>query len=62
MLHLTPMIASKRKFIRSVFFQSIRVVSPCNHLRTARLDFWGAVGMICALGLAAKLVQALLAK
>jgi hypothetical protein len=55
------MIASQRKFIRSVFFQSIRIVSPCNHLRTARLDFWGAVGLVCVIGIAAKFVQMILA-
>lgn len=56
------MIASKRKSIRSVFFHSIRIVSPCNHLRTARLDFWGAVGLVCVIGIAAKFVQMVLAK
>ena len=55
------MIASERKFARSVLFQSIRVVCPCNHLRTARLDFYGAIGLICAVGIAAKVVQAFLA-
>jgi hypothetical protein len=30
-------------------------------MRTARLDFWGAVGLVCALGLAAKFVQMVLA-
>ena len=55
------MIASKRKFMRSVFFHSIRIVSPCNHLRTARLDFWGAVGLVCMIAIAAKFVQMILA-
>ncbi len=55
------MNGSKHKFIRSVLFQSIRVVCPCNHLRTARLDFYGAIGMVCALSVAAKMVQSLLA-
>lgn len=55
------MIASKRKFIRSVFFHNIRIVSPCNHLRAARLDFWGAVALVCMFGIAAKLIQMMLA-
>jgi len=52
---------SERKFSRSVLFQNIRVVCPCNHLRTARLDFYGAIGLICAIGIAAKVVQTFLA-
>jgi hypothetical protein len=55
------MNGSKQKFIRSVLFQSIRVVCPCNHLRTARLDFYGAIGMVCAMSVAAKMIQAFLA-
>jgi len=53
--------STERKFIRSVLFQSIRVVCPCNHLRTARLDFYGAIGLVCAIGIAAKVVQTFLA-
>ena len=55
------MIAPERKFYRSVLFQSIRVVCPCNHVKTARLDFYGAIGLICAIGIAAKVVQTFLA-
>ena len=61
MLALSTMIVSERKFSRSVLFQNIRVVCPCNHLRTARLDFYGAIGLICAIGIAAKVVKTFLA-
>jgi hypothetical protein len=56
------MIASTRKFIRSGFFQTISIVSPSNPLRTARLDFWGAVGLVCVIGTLAKIAQTLLIK
>ncbi len=55
------MIATKPPTSRSVLFQSLRVVCPCNHLRAARLDFYGTIGLVCALSVAARLVQALLA-
>jgi hypothetical protein len=54
------MTVSTRHFKRSEFFRSINIVWPTNHLRTARTDFWGAVTLVCVIGLFAKVVQSLL--
>jgi hypothetical protein len=45
---------------RSELFRSINIVWPTNHLRTARMDFWGAVALVCAIGMLAKFAQTLL--
>ena len=45
---------------RSEFFHSLNLVWPTNHLRTARLDFWGAIILVCACGMVAKFAQTLL--
>jgi hypothetical protein len=55
------MTGTTRKFLRSGFFRSLNIVWHTNHLRTARLDFWGAVSLVCAIGMFAKLVQNLIA-
>ena len=39
---------------------SLDLVWPTNRLRKARMDFWGAVAMVCAFGLLAKFAQSLL--
>jgi hypothetical protein len=49
-----------RKLQRSEFMHSLDLVWPTNQLRKARLDFWGAVAMVCAIGLLAKFAQSLL--
>jgi hypothetical protein len=54
------MITTSRKFKRSQFFNSINIVWPTNHLRMARLDFWGAVALVCVVGLLVKFAQSLL--
>lgn len=51
---------NSRKLHRSGFFQSINIVWPTNHLKTARLDFWGAVALVCVIGMVAKFAQTLL--
>jgi hypothetical protein len=48
------------KFNRSEFFHSLDLAWPTNHLRRARMDFWGAVVLVCALGLVARFAQSLL--
>ena len=48
------------KLQRSEFIHSLDLVWPTNQLRKARLDFWGAVAMVCAIGLLAKFAQSLL--
>ena len=45
---------------RSDFFRSINIVWPTNQVRTAQTDFWGAVGLVCAIGFFAKIAQTLL--
>ena len=57
---LPSMTGTTRKFQRSGFFRSLNIVWPTNHLRTARMDFWGAVALVCAIGIFAKFVQNLL--
>jgi len=54
------MTSSTRKFKRSRFFNSINIVWPTNHLRMARLDFWGAVALVCVVGMLVKFAQSLL--
>ena len=54
------MTNSTRKSKRSEFFHSLNLVWPSNQLRTARMDFWGAVALVCALGTVAKLAQTVL--
>lgn len=54
------MTTSTRKFKRSRFFNSINIVWPTNHLRMARLDFWGAVALVCVVGMLVKFAQSLL--
>jgi hypothetical protein len=54
------MTGTTRKFQRSDFFRSLNIVWHTNHLRTARMDFWGAVALVCSIGIFAKLVQNLL--
>ena len=54
------MNSTTRKFNRSGFFQSLNIVWPTNHLKTARLDFWGAVALVCVIGIVAKIAQSLL--
>jgi hypothetical protein len=46
---------------RSRFFHTISVIHSSHPLRVARLDFFGSVVLVCAIGLLAKLVQTLLA-
>lgn len=48
------------KLQRSKFIYSLDLIWPTNQLRKARLDFWGAVAMVCAIGLLAKFAQSLL--
>ena len=50
-----------RKSNRSDLFNSLNLAWPANRLRTARIDFWGAVALVCAIGMAAKFAQTLLA-
>jgi len=54
------MTNSTRKSKRSEFFHSLSLVWPTNHLRTARIDFWGAIALVCACGMVAKFAQTLL--
>jgi hypothetical protein len=49
-----------RKSIRSELINSLNLVWPTNRHRTARVDFWGAVALVCAIGMVAKLAQTLL--
>jgi hypothetical protein len=49
-----------RKSNRSEFFNSLNLIWPTNRLRTARIDFWGAVALVCAIGMAAKFAQSVL--
>lgn len=49
-----------RQSKRSDFFRSINIVWPTNQVRTAQTDFWGAVGLVCAIGFLAKLAQTVL--
>jgi hypothetical protein len=49
-----------RKFNRSEFFHSLNLVWRSNHLRTAQMDIWGAVALVCAIGMLAKFAQSLL--
>lgn len=49
-----------RKLNRSGFFHSLNLVWPTNQLRTARMDFWGGVLLVCALGTIGRLAQTLL--
>jgi hypothetical protein len=49
-----------RKSKRSDFFHSLNLVWPTNHLRTARLDCWGAIILVCACGMIARIAQSLL--
>ncbi len=49
-----------RKSIRSELFNSLNLIWPTNRVRTARIDFWGAVALVCAIGMVAKLAQTLL--
>lgn len=53
-------IAPNSKLKRSEFFHSLDLVWPTNQLRKARMDFWGGVMLICALGILGKFAQALL--
>lgn len=39
---------------------SLNLVWVSNQIRNDRLDFWGAVGLVCAIGVAAKIAQTLL--
>ena len=55
------MNTSNRKSNRSDLFNSLNLVWPANRLRAARVDFWGAVALVCAIGMAAKFAQSLLA-
>ncbi|MDR3456094.1 MAG: hypothetical protein P4N60_01500 [Verrucomicrobiae bacterium] len=54
------MVNSTRKSKRSEFFHSLCLVWPTNHLRTARIDFWGAIVLVCVCGMVAKFAQTLL--
>ena len=47
---------------RSRFCHTISVVNSGHPLRLARLDFFGSVLLVCAIGMVAKLVQALLSQ
>ena len=53
---------SIHKSKRSGFFYSLNLAWPANPVRTARSDIWGAVALVCACGIQAKLVQYLLAR
>jgi hypothetical protein len=53
---------SIRKSKRSGFFHSLNLAWPTNPVRTARSDIWGAVALVCACGILAKLVQCLLTR
>lgn len=57
---MSGMTHSTRKLQRSEFMHSLDLVWPTNQLRKARMDFWGAVAMVCAIGLLAKFAQSLL--
>jgi hypothetical protein len=46
-----------RKSTRSDLFTSLNLVWPTNRLRTARVDFWGAIALVCTIGMVAKLAQ-----
>ena len=54
------MTTTTRKFKRSEFFHSLNLVFPSNALRTAHRDIWGAVTLVVAFGMIAKLAQSLL--
>jgi len=54
------MTTTARKLKRSRFFNTINIVWPTNHLRMARLDFWGAVALVCVIGMLVKLAQSVL--
>ncbi len=54
------MLHTNRKSGRSEFFHSLNLVWSVNQLRTARGDVWGAIVLVCAFGVLAKLVQSLL--
>jgi hypothetical protein len=54
------MTNSTRKSKRSEFFHSLSLIGSSNPLRTARIDTWGAVSMVVAFGMIAKLAQTLL--
>ena len=54
------MITSPNKLKRSEFFHSLNLVWPTNQLRAARLDFWGGVMLVCALGIIGRFAQSLL--
>ncbi len=54
------MIHPTNKLQRSEFVHSLDLVWPTNQLRKARMDFWGAVAMVCVIGLLAKFAQSLL--
>jgi len=56
----TAMTNSTHKSKRSEFFHSLSLVWPTNRLRTARIDFWGAIVLVCACGMVAKFAQTLL--
>jgi len=49
------------KFNRSRFCYSISLIGAANPLRSARLDFVGAVTLVCGIGMFFKLIQMLLA-
>ena len=53
---------SIHKSKRSGFFHSLNLAWPANPVRTARSDILGAVSLVCACGIVAKLVQCLLAR
>ncbi len=54
------MIHPTNKLQRSEFVHSLDLIWPTNQLRKARMDFWGAVAMVCVIGLLAKFAQSLL--
>ena len=54
------MTTSHSKLKRSEFFHSLNPVCPMNQRRAARLDFWGGVMLVCALGIIGRFAQSLL--
>jgi hypothetical protein len=53
-------MVSKNKS-RSRFCHTIRAIGAAQPWHTARLDFFGSVLLVCAIGVIAKVVQTLLA-
>ena len=51
---------NNRKSNRSDLINSLNLIWPTNQLRTARIDCWGAIALVCANGMVAKFAQTML--